>query len=102
MALGPSRVTKIVESPFPHERAGLRRLQELLPDVDPYHLWTNALLVEGARSYEIDAIAIGKHVIYLLELKAWEGEIRGDLQDWYISRGGREISRDPSALHARL
>lgn len=90
MALGPSRVTKIVESPFPHERAGLRRLQELLPDVDPYHLWTNALLVEGSRSYEIDAIAIGKHCIYLIELKAWEGEIRGDLQDWYVLKGGRE------------
>ena len=41
---------KIVESPFPHERAGLLRLQGLLPDVDPYHLWTNALVVEGAET----------------------------------------------------
>lgn len=97
MTLGPRRVNEVTESQFAHERAGLAKLRQLLPDVDPYHLWTNALLVDGGRSYEIDAIVIGKHAIYLIELKAWSGEIRGDVQDWRISHGGRE-RQEPNPL----
>lgn len=97
MALGPRRVNEVTESQFAHERAGLEKLRQLLPDVDPYHLWTNALLVDGGRSYEIDALVIGKHAIYLIELKAWSGEIRGDIHDWFISQGGRE-RQEPNPL----
>lgn len=90
MALSARRVVEVTESQFKHEQTGLDRIRQLLPDVDPYHLWTNALLIDGGRSYEIDALLIGKHAIYLVELKAWRGEIRGDIHDWFISTGGRE------------
>src|SRR5436309_2314194 len=97
MALSPRRVIEVTESQFEHERAGLERIRQLLPDVDPYHVWTNALLVDGGRSYEIDALVIGKHAIYLVELKAWRGEIRGDVMDWFIT-SGRHERQEPNPL----
>ncbi len=89
MALSAARFTEVTQSRFPHEQAGFKRLRQALPDVDPYHVWTNALLVEGSRTYEVDAIVIGKHCIYVVELKAWKGEIQGDIQDWYVFEAGR-------------
>lgn len=85
--LGPKRFTQVTPSAFAHERQGLQLVREALPDRDPYHLWTSALLFQGPRAYEIDGIAIGTHCIYLLELKAYSGRIEGDLYDWYLVSG---------------
>jgi serine/threonine protein kinase len=92
--LGPKRFTQVTPSAFAHERHGLQLVRESLPDRDPYHLWTSALLFQGPRAYEIDGIAIGTHCIYLLELKAYSGRIEGDLYDWYLARGSARHYRE--------
>lgn len=92
--LGPKRYTEVTRSAYAHEREGLRQVREALPNRDPHHLWTSAMLFQGPRAYEIDGIAIGTHRIYLLELKAYNGRIEGDLYDWYLVRGDARHHKD--------
>lgn len=86
--LGKERFIQVTPSVYEHERLGLEMLRRCLPDKDPYAAWTSALLLQGSRAYEVDAIVIGYHRVYLVELKAWEGQIEGDLLDWWITDGG--------------
>jgi serine/threonine protein kinase len=77
------RWEQINPSPFAHEQDGLRLLASYLPDKDPYHVWANVEFVGTDGSInEVDALVLTPGGLYVLELKHWRGEIRGDGAQW--------------------
>ncbi len=54
--------------PLPHERQMLDRLAQELPD--GYPIWTGLTLFDpSGQTYEIDAVVLGHHAVYVVELK---------------------------------
>lgn len=77
------RWEQINASAYLHEQDGLRELASYLPDADPYHVWANIEFVAGDGSInEIDALILAPSGLYVLELKHWQGELRGDGSQW--------------------
>ncbi|GIF21403.1 serine/threonine protein kinase [Actinoplanes tereljensis] len=77
------RWEQINASAYLHEQDGLRELASYLPDSDPYHVWANVEFVAGDGSInEIDALVLTPSGLYVLELKHWQGELRGDGSQW--------------------
>ncbi|WP_230467528.1 NERD domain-containing protein kinase family protein [Lujinxingia vulgaris] len=64
------------------ETEGIRLLRDLLPD--HYVVIGNFdLRLKGRRnSLEFDAVVIGEHGIYAVEIKGWSGPITGDARRW--------------------
>jgi len=90
------RWTEINASAWEHERAGLRHIKGLLPDADPYLAWANVEFValDGSVN-EVDLLVLTPSGLYLLELKHWQGEIRGDGTQWVLkSLTGRTRRED--------
>lgn len=64
------------------ERQALRFLVEGLPD--GYTVYGNAWLVaENGAIYEIDAIVVAPHALFVIEIKSYRGRIDGTDHDWY-------------------
>ncbi|MEV1330919.1 BREX system serine/threonine kinase PglW [Micromonospora costi] len=77
------RWEQINASSYPWEQDGLRELAGYLPDTDPYHVWANVEFVGADGSInEVDALVLTPSGLYVLELKHWQGEIRGDGSQW--------------------
>jgi serine/threonine protein kinase len=77
------RWEQINPSGFRHEQDGLRELASYLPDRDPYHVWANIEFVATDGSInEVDALVLTPSGLYVLELKHWQGELRGDGSQW--------------------
>ncbi|WP_018253498.1 BREX system serine/threonine kinase PglW [Salinispora mooreana] len=77
------RWEQINASSYVHEQDGLRELAGYLPDTDPYHVWANVEFVGADGSInEVDALVVTPSGLYVLELKHWQGEIRGDGSQW--------------------
>jgi serine/threonine protein kinase len=77
------RWEQINPSSFEHEKDGLRELASYLPDADPYHVWANIEFVAGDGSInEVDALVLTPSGLFVLELKHWQGELRGDGNQW--------------------
>lgn len=77
------RWEQINASSYPWEQDGLRELAAYLPDTDPYHVWANVEFVGADGSInEVDALVLTPSGLYVLELKHWQGEIRGDGSQW--------------------
>ncbi|PWU50675.1 BREX system serine/threonine kinase PglW [Micromonospora sp. S4605] len=77
------RWEQINASSYVHEQDGLRELASYLPDADPYHVWANVEFVGADGSInEVDALVLTPSGLYVLELKHWQGEIRGDGTQW--------------------
>lgn len=65
------------------ERQALRFLVEGLPP--EYTVYGNAWLVERTGVvYELDAVVVAPHAIYVVEIKSYRGRIEGTDHDWYI------------------
>ena len=66
------------------ERQAIRFLVEGLPA--DYSVYSNALLAERSGvTYELDAVVVAPHGIYVVECKAYRGTVRGNDHDWYES-----------------
>ncbi|OZV83114.1 serine/threonine protein kinase [Micromonospora echinospora] len=77
------RWKQINPSSHVHEQDGLRELASYLPDIDPYHVWANVEFVGTDGSInEVDALVLTPSGLYVLELKHWQGTIRGDGTQW--------------------
>ncbi|MGC4856831.1 NERD domain-containing protein [Micromonospora sp. DT4] len=77
------RWEQINSSSYVWEQDGLRELAGYLPDADPYHVWTNVEFVGADGSInEVDALVLTPSGLFVLELKHWQGEIRGDGSQW--------------------
>ena len=85
-----SRIERIGETPHAHEREGLRFIEDILPNSDPFFVWELFELVDpgSGRLLEIDALVMGYSALYLLELKGGPGEYDGDSVDWYRTPPG--------------
>lgn len=95
MALSQERWNEITPSPHAHEREALLFVRELLPDHEPYRAWSNFEFraLDGSVN-EVDLLVLSKKGAFLIEIKSWPGEIRGDWGGWVWTRDGRSSSVD--------
>ena len=79
----PAKFIPIGEPAHDPERQALRFLVEGLPA--EYTVYGNAWLVERSGViYELDAVVVAPHAIFVVEIKAYRGRIEGTDNDWYI------------------
>lgn len=93
MALSGNRVLMCGYSPFPYEQAAIEFAKQALPDTDPHRLWALVDLAHpDGRRYDIDLLVLGRHALYLVEIKSYPGQIRGNTVDWTVTfPGGRPV-----------
>ncbi len=78
-----AKFIKIGEPAQDAERQALRFLQEGLPET--YTVYGNPWLVERSGViYELDAVVVAPHAIFVVEIKSYRGRIEGTDHDWYI------------------
>lgn len=79
----PSQFIPIGEPAHDAERQALRFLVEGLPAV--YTVYGNPWLVERSGSvYELDAVVVAPHAIFVVEIKSYRGRIEGTDNDWWL------------------
>lgn len=79
----PANFIPIGEPAHDSERQALRFLVEGLPA--EYTVYGNAWLVERSGViYELDAVVVAPHAIFVVEIKGYRGAIEGTDNDWYI------------------
>ena len=93
MALSKDRIHRGTETDHPWERAAIDFILEGLPDVDPYQAWELQDFVDSGtgRLYEVDLLVLGRHALYMIEIKSHPGVVTGDMRDWCITHEGRSI-----------
>lgn len=78
-----ARFVPIGEPAHDAERQAQRFLVENLPD--EYTVYGNAWLVERSGViYELDAVVVTPHAVFVVEIKSYRGRIDGTDHDWYI------------------
>ena len=97
------RWRQVTPSQFDWERQALDALRDLLPDSEPYNGWTNFTMIEGGAIAEIDALVTTPKGVFLVEVKSWSGEVRGDQTRWVQFRrdGSRETHSNEVATTQR-
>ncbi|MEZ4399111.1 MAG: protein kinase [Kofleriaceae bacterium] len=79
----PARFIKLGDPAHDSERQALRFLVENLPAT--YTVYGNAWLVERSGVvHELDAVVVGPHALFVVEIKGYRGVIEGSDYDWYI------------------
>lgn len=65
------------------EAAALAKVKELLPDDGIARAWVNITFTDtDGRLNEVDALILTRSGLWVVELKGWHGEIKGDQQTW--------------------
>lgn len=78
-----ARFIPVGEAAHDAERQALRFLVEGLPA--NYTVYGNAWLVERTGVvYELDAIVVAPHAIFVIEIKSYRGRIEGTDNDWWL------------------
>lgn len=97
MALPPERVVMCGSSAYPYEQEAIEFIQKTLPAGEPYRMWGLVDLVDpGGRRYDLDALVLGRHALYLIEIKSYSGRITGDANDWEVEHANRKRSIYPN------
>lgn len=79
----PAKFIPIGEPAHDAERQGLRFLVEGLPA--DYTVYGNTWLVERTGViYELDAVVVAPHALFVVEIKSYRGRIEGTDHDWYV------------------
>lgn len=79
----PAQFIPIGEPAHDPERQALRFLVEGLPT--GYTVYGNAWLVERSGViFELDAVVVAPHALYVVEIKSYRGRIEGTDHDWYV------------------
>lgn len=95
MALSPARWHVASQSPYPWEQAALDYLHQNLPDEDPWHVWgLFEFIAPNGALYEVDALVLSPHGLWLIEIKSPPGILRGNQQTWTFAHEGHTIARD--------
>ena len=95
------RWSNITPSQFEWERRGLDFIRKGLPDHDPYRAWANfEFQTNDGAIYEVDLLVLTKQGFWLVECKAWNGRISGDIGTWTRLQEGRLHSEDNPVLLA--
>lgn len=83
MPLGPDRILMEGESPHQWERDAMRFIKEAIPNGDPY---VAALQVDlhgpSGTLHQLDAVVLGYHALYVVEVKSHPGTLDGNYADW--------------------
>lgn len=95
-----SRWSQVTPSQHAWEATALEKLRNLLPDTDPYRVWTNFEFTNGGQIYEVDALVVTAKGVYLVEVKSWAGKVTGDQGTWVQQR--RDGTRVPFSSPARI
>lgn len=100
MPLSPPRWTVITESPYPWEREALEFVRQRLPDHEPYRAWANfEFIADDGSINEVDLLVLTPKGFFLVEIKSWPGEIRGDASTWiWTPPDGHVSTRDNPLL----
>nr|WP_246300095.1 BREX system serine/threonine kinase PglW [Actinopolyspora biskrensis] len=94
------RWVEVSPSQFTHEAEGLRLVKELLPDVEPFRAWSNFEFRDThGRWHEVDLLVLGRDTLHLVELKYYNGRLRGDDHRWL--RDGHRAEDSPLKLARR-
>ena len=79
----PAHFIQVGEPAHDPEKQGLRILVDGLPS--GYTVYGNTWLTEPSGVvYEVDAVVVAPHAIFVVEIKSWRGRIEGTDHDWYI------------------
>lgn len=98
--LGDDKWHEVTSSSHEHERKGLELLRELLPNTDPYRVWSNFEFKDSqGRWHEVDALVLGRAGLHLVELKYYSGTLTGNDSTWH--RPGRHSEDSPLLLARR-
>ena len=99
-----ARFVPIGEPAHDAERQALRFLVDNLPD--EYVVYGNPWLVERSGAvYELDAVVVAEHAIYVVEIKSYRGSINGNDNDWYVPqpiRSPLKLNRKTAQVIASL
>lgn len=88
-----AQVINIGPSAHDDERQALQFLAQGLPSSAT--VFTNPWLMEPSGAvYELDAVVLLNHAIFIVEIKGWRGHLQGDVRDWYLP----ETRRSPLLL----
>lgn len=100
MAPPAAQWTEITPSQFPHEAEGLAIVKALLPASAAFRAWSNFEFRDGqGKWHEVDLLLLGRRRLHLVELKYYEGVLRGDDHRWL--RAGRRAEDSPLKLARR-
>jgi serine/threonine protein kinase len=89
------RWTAISESNFAWEKEALDWLRNLLPDRDPWHVWSNFEFIDDeGKVNEVDALVLSPVGIFLVEVKSRPGILTGDAHTWTWRTDGRDYAYD--------
>lgn len=92
----PPKVFHIGQPAHDAERQGLRYIIDGLDE--NFAVYTNPWIVDrGGAVYEVDAVVVAEHAIYVVELKAYRARITGNDHDWYVP----EPIRSPLKLNRK-
>ena len=76
------------------ERTAIKYFAERLPDT--YTVFHNLELPTASGfPYEYDQIVVGEHAVYVVEVKGYQGLIRGNAQEWELESGAIRKSPIP-------
>ncbi|CAN5925135.1 hypothetical protein BH11MYX4_BH11MYX4_02990 [soil metagenome] len=99
-----ARFVPIGEPAHDAERQALRFLVDNLPD--DYIVYGNPWLVERSGAvFELDAVVVAAHAIYVVEIKSYRGSINGNDNDWYVPqpiRSPLKLNRKTAQVIASL
>jgi serine/threonine protein kinase len=94
------RWLEITPSPFAHESEGLNRVKAFMPNHAPFRAWTNFEFRDGhGKWHEVDLLLLGRRRLHLVELKYYNGTLRGDDHRWL--RDGKRAEDSPLKLARR-
>jgi hypothetical protein len=78
------------------EAEALAKVRELLPDDGVVRAWANVTFTDNdGRLNEVDVLVLTRVGLWIVELKGWHGEIKGDQRTWFH---GNRIDANPRLL----
>src|SRR3954469_19795142 len=91
---------QVTPSEFAWERDALAFLKRNLPDHEPYRAGANFEFIHDGNISEIDVFVVSPKGLFLVEIKSWPGQVRGDAGTWRRKRPGqtREVSLDSPVI----
>ncbi|MGA3563755.1 BREX system serine/threonine kinase PglW [Melissospora conviva] len=90
----------VTPSQFAHEREALAHVQALLPDNEPYRVWSNfTFTAQTGHPYEVDLLVAAPSGLYLIEIKSLTGRVYSSGSNWILaSPGGTRVFDNPLHL----
>jgi serine/threonine protein kinase len=100
-----AQVIRMGDAAHADERAALQFLVDGLPPTA--WVFTNPWMYEpSGATYELDAIVVMPHGIYVVEIKGWRGHLTGGTRDWYLPEPRRSplllSHKTAQILHSQL